>query len=67
VRDSDDYQPPDPADRTFAEATAIAHCEFCDDDGMRGMRRCDHRTDYAAAAKRGMDLIRPILDKKGRK
>lgn len=64
MRDSDDYQTPD---RSHAAAYAIAHCEFCDDDGMRGLHRCDHRTDFAAAAQRGMALIRPILAKKGRR
>lgn len=38
----------------------IAHCGLCDDNGMRGMHRCDH-IDHAAAAKRGMAMIRQTM------
>lgn len=40
----------------------IAECELCDDHGMNGMFVCQH-IDYAAAAKRGMDMIRAVLKK----
>ena len=46
----------------------IAQCEFCDDDGVRlNMlgNRCDH-IDHAAAAKRGMALIREALRKENK-
>lgn len=45
-----------------ADSTAIASCELCDDNGIRlnQATRCDH-TDYAAAARRGMKLIRQAL------
>lgn len=39
---------------------AIAHCELCDDDGLRGGFRCDH-VDYGAIAKRGIDAVRAAL------
>lgn len=42
---------------------AIAHCEFCNDAGMRGLYVCDH-IDYAAIAKRGISRIRAILEAK---
>ena len=67
MRDSDDYQPADDAHLAYVRAEAIAHCGLCDDEGMRGLHRCDHRTDFAAAAKRGMALIRPMLAKKDRR
>ena len=41
----------------------IANCEFCDDDGMRGMIRCDH-VDYAAIAKRGIAAVKAALEGK---
>ena len=42
----------------------IAHCELCDDDGYRnGAVVCDH-IDHSLAAKRGMYLIRQVLEKK---
>jgi hypothetical protein len=40
----------------------IVECGLCDDNGMNGMFVCDH-VDYAAAAKRGMDMIRAALKK----
>jgi hypothetical protein len=43
-------------------ANSVAHCELCDDNGYRGHLVCDH-IDYAAAAKRGMALIRAALRK----
>lgn len=40
---------------------AIAECELCDDDGIRGgMHVCDH-VDYAAIAARGMAKVRAAL------
>lgn len=40
----------------------IVECGLCDDHGKRGMFVCDH-IDYAAAAKRGMNMIRAALKK----
>lgn len=45
-----------------AAALAIVDCELCDDEGVRGMHRCDH-VDYREAAKRGSALVRAELDK----
>jgi len=42
------------------EAEQIAYCELCDDHGYRGHRVCDHY-DHAAAARRGMDMIRQTM------
>jgi hypothetical protein len=42
----------------------IAECELCDEKGYRGHYVCDH-IDHAAAAKRGMELIRQVLRKPG--
>ena len=39
----------------------IAHCELCDDDGYHGSVVCDH-IDHSLAAKRGMYLIRQVLE-----
>ena len=49
---------------SYAEMCEIAQCEHCDDSGIRlnGLGLCDH-IDYAAAAKRGMALIRAALRK----
>jgi hypothetical protein len=41
-------------------AQSIAHCGLCDDDGYRGGTVCDH-ADHAAAAKRGMAMIRHAM------
>ena len=51
------------ADR-YDEMCEIAECELCDDHGTRlnGLHRCDH-IDYAAIAKRGMELIRAALER----
>lgn len=46
--------------RDELRAIAIRACDFCDDDGYRGATVCDHQ-DHAAAAARGMDLIRQAL------
>lgn len=45
---------------TYTERLAVEQCGLCDDDGVRGMRRCDHR-DHASAAARGMALIRSTM------
>lgn len=66
MRDSDDYAPLDAEQRSQADAYTIAHCEMCDENGIRGLHRCDHRTDFAATAARHMPRIREILAKKGR-
>ena len=47
---------PTPAER----AQAIADCALCNDDGYRGSTVCDH-IDRAAAAKRGMDMLRHTM------
>jgi hypothetical protein len=44
----------------YDELCERMECGLCDDDGKRGMFRCDH-IDYAATAKRGMALIREAL------
>jgi hypothetical protein len=46
--------------RDELRAIAIRSCELCGDDGYRGSSVCDH-VDHAAAAKRGMELIRDAL------
>ena len=56
---------PDDVYAAEVRAMAVVNCGLCNDDGMRGMHRCDHRTDHAAAAARGMAAIREILDRKG--
>lgn len=38
----------------------IARCGLCDDDGYRGNRVC-HHIDHAAAARRGMALVRQVM------
>lgn len=62
MRDTNDYQATDDDHRRFVEAKLIADCDLCDDEGMRGMHRCDH-ADYAAIAKRGMAKVRAALAK----
>lgn len=51
----------------YDELCDRAECEFCDDDGVRlnGIGKCDH-IDWAAAAKRGMELIRQALSKEAK-
>lgn len=44
----------------YRSAYAAADCGLCDDDGYRGSNPCDH-IDHAAAAKRGMALIRSAM------
>jgi len=46
------------------DLVAVAECEHCDEQGVRlnGLYKCDH-IDYAAAAKRGMEMIREALKK----
>ena len=41
-----------------------AHCEFCDDDGIRlnGLGRCDH-VDYGLIARRHRSAIKAALKK----
>ena len=55
----------DPIEDEPVDAFAVAHCEFCDDTGMRGLHRCDH-IDYGAIARRHLPAIKESL-KKGRK
>lgn len=46
-------------------AQVIAHCEFCDEDGVTpGGYRCRH-IDYGAIAKRGMANLRDVMGWKG--
>lgn len=42
-------------------AFAVAECDLCDDNGYRCHVVCDH-IDHAAAAKRGMAMIRQALE-----
>lgn len=44
-------------------AHAITACPLCDDTGIRNGFPCDH-IDHAAAARRGMTLIRAALNRK---
>ena len=55
----DEPLPESPAAQTILRAQAVANCGLCDDDGYRGSTVCDH-VDHAAAAKRGMDMIRAV-------
>ena len=64
MRNSDDYQPADDAHLAYMRAEAIAHCGLCDDEGMRGLHRCEHSTDYAAVAEKWSPRIREILNKR---
>lgn len=50
----------DPIEDEPVDAFAVAHCEFCDDTGMRGLHRCSH-LDHSEAAKRGMAMIREAM------
>lgn len=62
----DRYGTPDedvPAQLSRRDPYAIAHCELCDDNGMRRMHVCDH-IDYAAIAARHMPAIRAMLKSK---
>jgi len=47
------------ADR-WDEICDIAECEHCDEQGMRGLYKCDH-IDYAAIAKRGIAKCQQAL------
>jgi hypothetical protein len=60
--DGQDEEPDSPPDEYMT-----AHCEFCDDAGIRlnGIGRCTH-VDYGAIARRHMPAIRAAL-KKGTK
>ena len=49
----------------YDELCERAECELCDDKGMNGMFVCNH-IDYAAAAKRGMKMIREALKKENK-
>jgi hypothetical protein len=48
----------------YSEMCEIAECEHCDENGLRlnQLGVCDH-IDYAAAAKRGMEMVREALRK----
>jgi hypothetical protein len=54
-----DEEPQAPPDETM-----VAHCEFCDDQGIRlnGLYRCDH-VDYGAIARRHLPGIKNQLKK----
>lgn len=62
--DPDEEPQPPPAPNHQAAAAqrlaAIHACHMCDTDGYRGTQVCDHtdHTDHAAAAQRGIALIR---------
>lgn len=62
MRTEPGYEATDDEHRRFVEAKLIADCELCDDEGIRGVLRCDH-TDYAVIAKRGMAKVRAALAK----
>ena len=47
-------------ERELINSHAITRCDLCDDDGMRGIYRCDH-VDHASAAQRGMAMIRAAM------
>jgi hypothetical protein len=53
-RYGDEIEEPNPQD--------VVNCFLCDDHGYRGHRVCDH-IDHAAAARRGMEMIRAALNK----
>ena len=61
-RYGEEIEPDDAANA--AAASAIAHCEHCDDNGIRlnGLGRCDH-VDYGAIAKRGRAAVDAELRK----
>lgn len=67
----DRYGESDPVDDVLWDAEqrrqrAIAQCEWCNADGVRGdLSRCDHR-DYAAIAARGLAKVKAILEGKQR-
>lgn len=50
----------DADDSAHLAKSAIANCGLCDDDGYRGNRVC-HHIDHAAAARRGMALVRRVM------
>lgn len=58
--ENDDTAAESQPEPTYTQAYAIANCGLCDDDGVRGMHRCDH-IDHARAARRGMELIREAM------
>ena len=47
---------PQPSTARYVAAQQIADCDLCDDDGIRGVQRCDHQ-DWAAIAERGMAKV----------
>ena len=53
------------AERILAGA-AVARCVLCDSNGYIGGTVCDH-VDHRGAAKRGMAMVKPILDEIERK
>lgn len=44
----------------LADYRSIDACDLCDEHGYIGSTMCDHE-DHAAAAKRGMDMIREAM------
>jgi hypothetical protein len=69
IEEIDDELPPEiegPDEEPDAapEETMVAHCEFCDDNGIRlnGLYRCDH-IDYGAIARRHLPAIKNQLKK----
>ena len=63
MRDEGVYEPADPEHIAYLQAKQIVDCEQCDDEGRRGLHRCDHSTVHAQAAARWMPVIREILGK----
>lgn len=50
----------DPDVGRITDFRAVDACDLCDRNGYIGSTVCDHR-DHAAAAKRGMSLIREAM------
>ena len=51
--------------RLDTAAQDISRCGLCNADGYRGSMVCDHH-DHAAAARRGIALVREALARKDR-
>lgn len=45
---------------SYTDRVAVEHCDLCDENGIRGMLRCDH-IDHGSAAARGMAMIRAAM------
>ena len=56
--------PPEHAPEDPPAEYMVAHCEFCDEKGIRlnGLGRCNH-IDYASIARRHIPVIKAMLKK----